>query len=169
METADVTKIRQILRSVKFKRKLKKEDGTEEEIEDVTPISIEFDNSLAVSEKTDIVMWDDKNAVVWAVGFNNHNAKSAEYSFGTSKPLNPGVLYAVDYGEIQQFRAELNEKLFDGFMAKFKELGVKVNYKGNEIVISDDCIANAKKFIFNTVDPVHTMKRTVLNFQDKLK
>ena len=165
METADVTKIRQILRSVKFKRK---EDGTEEEIEDVTPISIEFDNSLAVSEKTDIVMWDDKNAVVWAVGFNNHNAKSAEYSFGTSKPLNPGVLYAVDYGEIQQFRAELNEKLFDGFMAKFKELGVKVNYKGNEIVISDDCIANAKKFIFNTVDPVHTMKRTVLNFQDKL-
>ena len=168
MATADVTNIRPTFRSVKFKRKLKKEDGTAEEIEDVTPISIEFDNSLAVSEKTDIVMWDDKNAVVWAVGFNNHNAKSAEYSFGTSKPLNPGVLYAVDYGEIQQFRAELNEKLFDGFMAKFKELGVKVNYKGNEIVISDDCIANAKKFIFNTVDPVHTMKRTVLNFQDKL-
>ena len=79
------------------------------------------------------------------------------------------MLYAVDYGEIQQFRAELNEKLFDGFMKKFKEMGVKVNYKGSEIVISDDCIANAKKFIFTAVDPVHTMKRTVLNFQDKLK
>lgn len=169
METVDVTKIRQILRSVKFKRKLKKEDGTEEEIEDVTPISIEFDNSLAVSEKTDIVMWDDKNAVVWAIGFNSHTAKSAEYIIGTDKPLNPGVLYAADYGEIQQFRVELNEKLFDSFMDKFKGLGVKVNYKGNEIVITDDCIANAKKFIFNTVDPLNTMKRTKLNFQDKLK
>ena len=91
MEATDVTKIRQILRSVKFKRKLKKEDGTEEEIEDVTPISIEFDNSLAVSEKTDIVMWDDNNAIVWTVGFNNHNAKGAEYAIGTSKPLNPGM------------------------------------------------------------------------------
>ena len=169
METSDVTKIRQILRSVKFKRKLKKEDGTEEEIEDVTPISIEFDNSLDVSEKTDIVMWDDKNAVVWATGFNNHTAESAEYAIGTDKPRNPGVLYAADYGEIQQFRVELNEKLFDGFMDKFKELGVKVNYKGNEIVISDDCVTNAKKFIFNAVDPLNTMKRTELNFQDKLK
>ena len=160
MEKADVIKIRNVLRSVNYQKTVvDKDTGAKSTVNDIVPISIEFDNSLAVSEKTDLVMWDDANAIVYAIGFNVGQVKSGEYPMGTSTVLNPGVMYCVDYGEIQQFRVELNEKLFDGFMEKLKGLGVKINFRGAEVTLTDDAIKRGKDFIFKGTDPMEVIKK----------
>lgn len=163
MDKPDVIKIRNVLRSVNYPKTIvNKDTGAKTVVNDIVPISIEFDNSLAVSEKTDIVMWDDANGIVYAVGFNVGQVKSGEYPMGTDTVLNPGVLYCVDYGEIQQFRVELNEKLFDGFMQKFKGLGVKVNFNGSEVTLTDAAIKRGKDFIFKGTDPMDVIKKDPL-------
>lgn len=163
MDSADVIKIRNVLRSVNYQKTVvNKDTGAKTTVTDIVPISIEFDNSLGVSEKTDLVMWDDANSIVYAVGFNVGQVKSGEYPMGTDKVLNPGVLYCVDYGEIQQFRVELNEQLFDGLMQKFKGLGVKINYNGAEVTLTDAAIKRGKDFIFKGTDPMDVIKKDPL-------
>ena len=162
MENSDVTKIRSVLRSVTYQKTVvNRETGEKNTVSDILPIVIEFDNSLSMSEKSDIVMWDDTNAVVYGVTYNGNCLRGAEHIGGAdADKMNAGALYAVDYGEIQQMRAELNQETFLKFMDKFKTLGCKVNYNGKEVVLSDAAIENAKKYIFGRSNPEYSIRKT---------
>lgn len=158
MEPTDVKTIRQLLRKVKYTKTVKdKATGAVTKVEDIVPISIEFDNSLALSEETDIVMWDDKTNMVYGIGFNSNVVKGAQMITGRSKPGNPGALFVVDYGEIQQIRAAINEELMRKFMNEFKALGAKINFGGAEVALNDTAIENAINHIVGGTDPMEVI------------
>lgn len=160
MEASDVKAIRALLRKVTYKKTVTvKETGEQKEVVDNFPISVELDNSLALSEKTDIVMWDDTKNIIYAIMFNSNVVKGSDLISGRAKPVNPGALIAADYGEIQQFRIEINEDGMDKFMKEFKSLGVKINSNGKEVVIDDAAITRAKNFIHGQVDPMNVFKK----------
>jgi len=167
MENSDVIKIRGIFRSIKYQMQVRDKDGKLVTITNTPSIIIEFDNSLSLSEKCDLVYWDDTNALVYGVTNNGNVLRGAEH-IGGIKPelMNAGALYCVDYSEIQQMRCELNEGIFMKFAEKIKAAGCKVN-TGSEVVVTDDIIEKNRAFIFDAVKPVtdinHAKKLDYIN------
>lgn len=167
MENSDVIKIRGIFRSIKYQTQARDNDGKLVTITTTPSIVIEFDNSLSLSEKCDLIYWDDTNALVYGVTSNGSILRGAEH-IGGIKPelMNAGAMYCVDYSEIQQIRCELNEGIFMKFAEKIKAAGCKVN-TGIEEAVTDDIIERGRAFIFDAAKPVtdinHAKKLDYIN------
>lgn len=159
MEKSDVIKAREFLRVTYNKRVWDPETEEYKIVEDMLPLAVEFDNSLACSEEVDPVFWDDENGFVVFFNYNNTNVRGAQPIMGTDKPLNPAVCHVVDYGEIQQFRMVVNKEGFNAIMQKIKNGNFKVNYHGAETDVTDDIIKNAERVLFTAMDPATVIEK----------
>ena len=162
MDKIDVIKARNFLRVTYKKKVFDKDTGAESVVDDMIPLAVEFDNSMACSEEADLVFWDDTDGFVYFVQFNNNQVRGAQPILGTEKPLNPAAVFAIDYSEIQQFRMVVNEEGLDAILDKIKDTGCKVNYGGAEVEVTDDILKRAKSFIFDKINPAVVIEQNKL-------
>ena len=111
MEKSDVVKIRSLLRKCTRIKEVFDKDTQESlgQKEIAYPITLELDNSMAISEEVDNVFWDDTNGIVTSLKVNTGVVRGSNWAMGTGKILNPCEVIIADYGEIQQFRIVLDE------------------------------------------------------------
>lgn len=155
MEISDVVKIRSLLRKItRIKEVYKK--GTNESVgtkEVSYPISIEFDNSAALSEECDVVMWNDKDGLVVGLTANNGQVRGSNLAIGHSKPINPGVVFVADYGEIQQMRMVVDKNGMEKLMKAVLDNGnFIINKDAKEVKVTAADSNTAVAFICNSSD-----------------
>lgn len=117
METVDVIAFRENFDKAYFIMYNKK-DGTEKKF--LPPIHVCCDNSLnVIDDRMGSVIWDDENSRFYWFRVNGPtsfiNSPTSAMSFG-SKVLVPGLIIAVDYGEIQNMRIIVSEEMLERFM-----------------------------------------------------
>lgn len=113
MTKEEVIRHRQFCENAKFKAR--NADG--DLVEYLAPFVIVCDNSLyCKDDRQGSVVWDDANEKFVEFRYNGpgsyYNSHSNAMTFG-NKPAVPGTAIVVDYGEIQNFRIELNEDIFE--------------------------------------------------------
>lgn len=117
METVDVIAFRQNFDKA-FCVMYSKKDGSEKRF--LPPIHVCCDNSLnVVDDRMGSVIWDDENSRLYWFKVNGPssfpNSPTSAMNFG-SKVLVPGLIIAVDYGEIQNMRIIVTEEMLERFM-----------------------------------------------------
>lgn len=117
METVDVVAFRQQFDKA-YCILYNKKDGTEKRF--LPPIHVCCDNSLnVIDDRLGSVIWDDANSRFYWFRVNGPgsfiNSPTSAMNFG-SKVLVPGLIIAVDYGEIQNMRIIVSEEMLDRFM-----------------------------------------------------
>ena len=108
MEIADVIKIRDTLKKIKYINKKKNpETGEIVEQELSVPLWVKLDNEVHIYETSMIVLWDDDNGLLWYYAYNSQNYKPD--MIGRNKIVMPVMLCGCNYEQIQEIRAILNE------------------------------------------------------------
>ena len=135
MEKSDVIACRKFLRVTHKREVFNKDTGAKSIVDDLYPIAVEFDNAQACSEERDIVWWDDDKGFVYFLMLNNGQVRGANPPMGTKGyPVNAGAFFAIDYGEIQQFRMVVDKEGYEKLAQKALTANVKVAYNGAEVI-----------------------------------
>lgn len=153
MEKSDVIKCREFLRITHKATVRDKDTGVYKEVEDLYPIAVEFDNAQACSEERDVVWWDDTNGICYFTMLNNGQVRGANPPMGThGRPTNAGAFFAIDYGEIQQFRMVVDQEGYEKLAKKAIDAKVKVAFNGKEVTLTDAIVKRGADVIFTQTD-----------------
>lgn len=153
MEKSDVIACRKFLRVTHKREVFNKDTGAKSIVDDLYPIAVEFDNAQACSEERDIVWWDDNKGFVYFLMLNNGQVRGANPPMGTKGyPVNAGAFFAIDYGEIQQFRMVVDKEGYEKLAQKALTANVKVAYNGAEVTLTPAIIKRGAEVIFGQTD-----------------
>lgn len=167
MSASDVKFARNFLRISHKKKVYDSSTGEAKVVDDLYPITIEFDNNQAASEKNDIVMWDDANNLVLYFTTNSPvSIRGAQYAMGRDKVLNPALAFLIYYEDIQQLRMECNEEAFKLLTEKAIANNMVVNYNGKEVAVTSAAIENARRHLFDEVDPNKYIPKDDANYSN---
>ena len=167
MTASDIKFARNLLRISHKKKVYDSSTGEAKVVDDLYPITIEFDNNQAASEKNDIVMWDDANGFVLYFTTNSPaSVRGAQYAMGRDKVLNAAFAFLIDYAEIQQLRMECNEEAFKLLSEKAIANKMVVNYNGKEVAVTSTAIENARRHLFDEVDPNKYIPKDDANYSN---
>lgn len=156
MEKSDVIKIRGLLRKCTRTKEVFDKDTFESlgQKEVAYPITLELDNSMAISEEVDNVIWNDEDGIVVSLKVNTGVVRGSNWAMGTGKIQNPCEAVIADYGEIQQFRIVLDENGISKLLKAMKSNG---NFKyckdSSEVSIDDKVIARVIKNLCHDIQP----------------
>lgn len=146
MTKEEVIKHRTFCENAKFKAR----NAAGELVEYLAPFVVICDNSLACKDdRQGSIVWDDANEKFVEFRYNGpgsyYNSHSNAMTFG-NKPAVPGVAIIVDYGEIQNFRVELNEDIFESITSALSAM-------------TDEQKEHVKNLLFVQTDMEHVIKR----------
>ena len=170
MEKSDVVKIRSLLRNCTRTKEVFDKDTQESlgEKEIAYPITLELDNSMAISEEVDNVFWDDTNGIVTSLKVNTGVVRGANFAMGTSKIQNPCEVIIADYGEIQQFRIVLDENGISKLLEAMKSSG---NFKyckdSSEVAMDDKVVARVIKNLCYDIQPENMIPKKTSDYYVK--
>ena len=170
MEKSDVVKIRSLLRKCTRIKEVFDKDTQESlgQKEIAYPITLELDNSMAISEEVDNVFWDDTNGIVTSLKVNTGVVRGSNWAMGTGKILNPCEVIIADDGEIQQFRIVLDENGISKLLEAMKSSG---NFKyckdSSEVTMDDKVIARVIKNLCRDIQPENMIPKKTSDYYVK--
>ena len=170
MEKSDVVKIKSLLRNCTRTIEVFDKD-TQESLgpkEIAYPITLELDNSMAISEEVDNVFWDDTNGIITSFKVNSGVVRGSNWAMGTSKILNPCEVIFADYGEIQQFRMVLDENGISKLLEAMKSSG---NFKyckdSSEVAMDGNVVARVIKNLCHDIQPENMIPKKTSEYYVK--
>ena len=170
MEKSDVIKIKSLLRNCTRTKEVFDKDTHESlgQKEIAYPICVELDNSLAISEEVDNVIWNDTEGIIATLRVNSGNVRGAEWAMGTNKIQNPCEAIIADYGEIQQFRIVLDE---NGMRKLLEAMQSNGNFKyckdKSEVTLDGNVVARVIKNLCHDIQPENMIPKKTSDYYVK--